>query len=330
MADRFQMRASEPPISWSEVVSPQPEEVSVATVSLAMPTRNRPQDVRRSVPTLLNTDAEAIIVVDQSSNDDTHDVLDEVGALTDPRIAYVRSNERGVSRARNLALRSFSTDIIAFTDDDCTVPTTWAADFRAIFTKGGYDVVFAPVAAPTNRGVIAGWIPEYLPLEAGRTRADGDPINSFGYTANVAISARTVETIGLFDEWLGPGSEHNLGGEDTDYGYRALRAGLCVGVETYPVVTHYGAKSGSAFDAARHTYQRGAAAFLDKHARLGDRAAQRREVQALLAPLREASANALRLRRPSGLGVVKSFITGIVSARRHYRVERTTKLYVPR
>jgi GT2 family glycosyltransferase len=186
------------------------------------------------------------------------------------------------------------------------------------------------VAAPTERDGLVGWIPEYLPGETGQVKPDGDPIGSFGFTANMAVTARLVAAIGLFDEWLGPGSEHNIGGEDTDYGYRALRAGFAVGIERSPVVTHYGARSGSSFDAARNTYQRGAGAFLDKHTRLGDRAARRRELLGLYEPIREAAGNVFRLRRPSGLGVARSFASGVVAARRHYRVDSASMLYVPR
>jgi GT2 family glycosyltransferase len=123
---------------------------------------------------------------------------------------------------------------------------------------------------------------------------------------------------------------HNIGGEDTDFGYRAVRAGFRVGVESSPAVTHYGVKSGDAFESTRRTYQRGAGAFLDKHTRLGDPIARRRELAGLTAPLRQAAANVVRLRRPSGLGVARSFLAGVLTARRHYRVDPVTKLYVPR
>ena len=65
-----------------------------------------------------------MVVVDQSTDERTRAVLEELGALADARMTYVPSDERGVSRARNRAFAACSTDILAFTDDDCTVPPT--------------------------------------------------------------------------------------------------------------------------------------------------------------------------------------------------------------
>ncbi len=146
----------------------------------------------------------------------------------------------------------------------------------------------------------------------------------------MAVTASLAAAVGPFDEWLGPGSRHNIGGEDTDFGYRAVRAGFRVGVESSPAVTHYGVKSGDEFESTRRTYQRGAGAFLDKHTRLGDAAARQREIAGLTAPLGQAGSNVIHLRRPSGLGVARSFLAGILTARRHYRVDPVSKLYVPR
>ena len=248
--------------------------MSGPTIAAVLCTRNRPDDVRRGMPTLLSTDADMIIIVDQSTEPSTRQVLDEVGAFDDHRVQYVASGERGVSRARNRAIEVCSTDLMAFTDDDCTVPPSWVHDIRKLMADQHYDLMFAPVVAPTDRDGLEGWIPEYLPSATGQVAVDCDPVGAFGFTANMAMTSELASAIGPFDEWLGPGSEHNIGGEDTDLGYRALRAGFAVGVEASPAVTHYGARSGAAFDTTRTTYQRGTGAFLDKHRRLGDAAAR--------------------------------------------------------
>lgn len=304
--------------------------MSVRSVSTVIPTRNRPEEIQRCVPTVLATNTDRIVIVDQSQDEATQAALNDLGALRDRRVSYLASTERGVSRARNTALAACVTDIVAFTDDDCTVPPSWADEIRATMGELGYDLMFAPVAAPAERGDLVGWIPEFLPERTGLVDLRGDPISSFGYTANLAMTARVYASIGPFDEWLGPGSVHNIGGEDTDYGYRALRAGFAVGVASAPTVTHYGAKAGRSFDAARKTYQRGAGAFLDKHARLGDATALRRELLGIWLPLRQAAGNAVRLRRPSGLGDAWSFVGGVGAGRRHYRIDKGRILYVPR
>src|SRR4051812_48544742 len=125
--------------------------MSRPSVSAVVPTRNRPEDVRRCLRSLLATDVDEIVMVDQSTDDLTRRVLDEIGATADDRLVYVASDERGVSRARNTAVRACSGEVIAFTDDDCTVTTTWADEYRSRMGPGGYDLLFAPVAAPAQR-----------------------------------------------------------------------------------------------------------------------------------------------------------------------------------
>jgi GT2 family glycosyltransferase len=300
------------------------------TVSVVVATRNRHEDIRRSVPTLLATDAEEVVVVDQSTDDLTSDVLAELGAFDDRRLRYVRSRERGVSRGRNAALDAASGDIVAFTDDDCTVPTSWAEAYRQLVAAEGYGLIFAPVLAPNDRDGLPGWIPEYRPAHLGQVPVDCDPVEAFGFTANMAVTREVVSKIGGFDVYLGPGSERALGGEDTDFAYRAFRTGVPVATVASNAVTHYGAREGEALDATRRSYLRGAGAMLDKHRRLGDRPARHRELLGLLDPLREALSNAARFRRPSGLGSAGSFARGVLTARVFYAIDRTAQVYVPR
>jgi hypothetical protein len=194
----------------------------------------------------------------------------------------------------------------------------------------GYDLMFAPVVAPPEPHGLEGWIPEFRPTRSGRVGRDDDPITAFGFGANFAVRTDAARVIGPFDVYLGAGSDVIGAGEDTDFGYRALRAGLVVGIERSPEVRHYGARAGAALDSLRRNYQRGAGAMLDKHRRAGDRRARRRELEGLLEPLREGARNALRLRRPSGVGVARDFASGAIDARRRYHVDPSSRLYVAR
>ena len=63
-----------------------------------------------------------VLIVDQSTNDDT---AEAVRNLPQERLVYLRSDTRGVAAARNVGVAHASTNIIVFTDDDCTMPCDW-------------------------------------------------------------------------------------------------------------------------------------------------------------------------------------------------------------
>src|SRR5262245_38636153 len=102
------------------------ENTSQPLVSAAICTRNRPNKIGHAIESVLtntypNFD---LTVIDQSTSDETESLARRIGKR-DGRIRYQRMNKSGLSRARNLAIASTTGQYIAFTDDDCIVPTDW-------------------------------------------------------------------------------------------------------------------------------------------------------------------------------------------------------------
>lgn len=87
------------------------------TVSVIIPTYNRAQYIGESIRSvLLQTYADfEIIIVDDGSTDDTPKVIE---AISDPRVRYVRQENRGRSQARNHALSLARGRYITFLDSD--------------------------------------------------------------------------------------------------------------------------------------------------------------------------------------------------------------------
>src|SRR5215510_16389067 len=87
-------------------------------VSVIIPTYNRAEFLRLAITSVLNQTFQdfEIIVVDDASEDHTHEVVSD---FSDKRIKYIRheANKR-VSAARNTGVLSASGDYIAFLDDD--------------------------------------------------------------------------------------------------------------------------------------------------------------------------------------------------------------------
>src|SRR5579885_615874 len=95
------------------------------TVSVVVPTRNRPGHVVPCAESILtNADALEVIFVDQSDDSQTADAL---ATIQDPRLRCVRSEQRGVTKGRNLGIELSKGEIVAFTDDDCRARADWVA-----------------------------------------------------------------------------------------------------------------------------------------------------------------------------------------------------------
>jgi glycosyltransferase involved in cell wall biosynthesis len=107
------------------------------TVTVVIPTFNRAGVVCGAVESVLgqlSTDFQCeVIVIDDGSTDETALVLS--GYL--PRIKYIRTENRGVSAARNLGILESSSDWIAFLDsDDLWHPSKLAEQFKCIDMTG--------------------------------------------------------------------------------------------------------------------------------------------------------------------------------------------------
>src|SRR5258706_11781700 len=100
-------------------------------VSIVIPPRNRAADATACVRSILSRDGFAeLIVVDQSDDRSTELAM---AALPDPRLRYVSSTLRGATNGRNVGIEASSSEIVAFTDDDCRVAPDWAASIGRIF-----------------------------------------------------------------------------------------------------------------------------------------------------------------------------------------------------
>jgi GT2 family glycosyltransferase len=187
-----------------------------------------------------------IILVDQSDDDATRAVC-EASLGTRSQLTYLRMREKGLSRARNLALEASNGDIVAFLDDDCTVEPDWLDTIWAVFRRHPkaalvYGTVHAVSAAS------GAYVPQYVVKAERRLHGRLGAVQAEGMGASMYLRREAWQRVGPFDTWLGAGARF-LSSEDWDYTYRVLAAGGSV-VETPEVrVMHYGArdyKSGAA------------------------------------------------------------------------------------
>ncbi|MET0579066.1 MAG: glycosyltransferase family A protein [Ilumatobacteraceae bacterium] len=209
-----------------------------------MCTRNRGRRVRSTVASVLRNDWPfELIVIDQSDDDVTYEGLTSL--LDDPRLRYIRSRERGLSRSRNLGIAEARHELIIMTDDDCVVPPSFVQTMVEELTMGErVAMVFADVVEPVSSDLH--WTPtneahsDYT-VSAVRGWKSNDGVN-IGIGAAMGFRKSVVLGVGGFDEQLGAGARYHSA-EDTDIVLRLLLRHHRVHRTTRTWVDHLGART---------------------------------------------------------------------------------------
>jgi glycosyltransferase involved in cell wall biosynthesis len=294
------------------------------TVSVVVPTRNRPAHMLECARAILAIDGfSELIVIDQSDDDATKTALD---AIADRRLRYVRDHRRGVTRGRNRGIEESRGGIVAFTDDDCRVTSEWARLLVRVFASNPHvAVVCGRVQVPPHE---QGWAESFHPQHRREWQGRYPPMGQWGITANMAIRRSVLERTGAFDPMLGAGAPLRSGGEG-DFLFRVLRAGLTVVNADEVIVNHYGFRAiGQETRKLIRGYGAGSAAGFFKHVRLGDVDGMRVYFEYLGSAIRLVAGNVIRGRRPTSAFLV-GFLAGTLDSLR-FRIDRATRLYVER
>lgn len=204
------------------------------SVSVVIPTFNRAAFVGAAVDSVLAQTGEAfvceVIVIDDGSVDDTALVLERFGT----RIRYLRTENRGVSAARNLGIREARSDWIAFLDsDDVWHPTKLAEQFDCLARTGArvcFCLSHSEAGEPlddllsVDQSLALGEVRAYPPGDTRIVKASRHP-----YVQSMLVDRMILTAAGGFDESL-------YVAEDTKLIYR-LTLWHGYSVVTRPLVT---------------------------------------------------------------------------------------------
>jgi mycofactocin system glycosyltransferase len=109
-------------------------------VSVIIPVKNRPQDIRECLTSLTSLDYPKdnleIIVVNDGSTDSTGEVIQTFDVRT---VHLPRSI--GASACRNLAAREAKGDLLGFTDSDCVIHPYWLKELSSYFNDQKVGIV---------------------------------------------------------------------------------------------------------------------------------------------------------------------------------------------
>jgi glycosyltransferase involved in cell wall biosynthesis len=299
------------------------------TISAIICTRNRSDSAVEAVRSVLaNTHPSfELMVIDQSDGPETRHATARF--LSDPRFLYMPTHTRGVGRSRNIGLTKARAPIVAFTDDDCSVPENWLEVIETCFAeKQHVTVMFTNVEAGSHDDA-AGFVPTY-------ERDDSAVISDFwskrsarGIGASMAFRRDPVLANGGFDELMGPGGFFTSG-EDVDIAIRAIALGQGVYETNRVSVVHFGYRTWLEGRALAKRDWRGIGAAYIKPLRAGywgiaPVILNEMFVICLAKPLLPL----LSLRRPQGLGRSVAFLSGLLGGLVH-PMDKKRLVYLPK
>jgi GT2 family glycosyltransferase len=229
------LRSLLPKLAWplwlqktSEIAPRSTTALPDATVAVC--TRNRTEDLSRCLPGLdrLASLGHEVLVIDNNPSDERTREL----VATYPRVGYVREMKPGLDAARNRALTTARSEIVAFTDDDAIVDEGWLDGLRNEFNDPTVALVTGitmPLELETpaqiwfeeSNGFGRGFVRQAFDMDSMEPLASG----RIGAGVNMAIRRSCLRQIGLFDEALDGGTASQSGG-DQEFFYRVITRGF--------------------------------------------------------------------------------------------------------
>lgn len=204
--------------------------VGLPEISIVICTRNRAEQLRRCIASVLEASARLtpneveIIVVDNGSTDQTQEILRQLKLDAPVELTCILEKVPGLARARNTGIAATRGNILVFVDDDCRLVRSYLQELLRHW-RGCNGAM-----------LLGGRVELGDPADFAFTiKTDENPqeFNKFVHPAgfllgcNLTFNRAALEAIGPFDERLGAGSSLKAG-EDTDYIVRAHAEGIPV------------------------------------------------------------------------------------------------------
>ena len=174
-----------------------------------------------------------VIVVDDGSTDSTGAIAESYG------FRVIRTENRGLSRARNTGLAAATGEIVAYIDDDAYPDPDWLTYLVLTLSSSSHVGVGGPNLTPAEDGPVAQCV----------ARAPGNPTHVLLTDeeaehlpgCNMAFRKSALEAIGGFDP------RFRTAGDDVDVCWRLREQGWTLGFSPAATVWHHRRSSVSAY-----------------------------------------------------------------------------------
>jgi len=251
--------------------------ISIRSHTIVVTTYNKPAILAASLDHLLACEIPAdldveVVVVDNASSDDTPAVIDAFVRKFPARAEHLCETRRGNGHARNAGIARARGEIITVLDHDVIVGRDFIRLVRHEFERLGSRGVIGGRLEPWDRTRQAHF---FLTRPDEQVYGPLDQPAGFIHGGNLSFHRDVIARIGGYDERFGAGT--SLPASDTDFAYRAWRAGCELRYSPAIVAFHnHGRHDGAELFATYRSYWIANGAFLMKHILRGDRAMLRR------------------------------------------------------
>jgi GT2 family glycosyltransferase len=294
--------------------------------SLIISSRDRHSLLAAAVKSVMAGTAvpDELIVVDQSESPSPE--LSQIAATVPSWLRYTLSDERGLSRGRNLGIALARGQWLCFIDDDVVVTRDWFARLSDAMERVGTRTVITGRVLGGEPEQVGAFAPS-LALAEEPFVYRGRPGKDVLHPHNMAVPRTAFDEIGLFDARFGTGSRFPSS-EDNDLGFRLLEAGYAIAYDPTIIATHRAWRTPRALLPVRWSYGRGQGAYFLKHATARDRYMLRRLQEDLWRHVKRVPGRATQnVREAAGdlvysAGVIVGAIEWLASTRRRHSPSR--------
>ena len=234
------------------------------TLSIIMPTYNRPDTIKQVLESLDNQtiprkDYE-VIVVDDGSNYDVKNYIKKFN------VKYFRQNNSGPSKARNLGVKEATGKYIAFIGDDTILNKNWVEEHLKTHEEKGPNIAVLGFT-PWHKKLAVNKFMKYLAPNGPQFNYSAiKNINNCGFdffwTSNLSLERKWF-TKNKFDEDF-PWAAY----EDLELSYRLHKKGLRIVYNKNAVVNHYHEYNPEKYFKKQDTMAKAAIIFYKKHPEL--------------------------------------------------------------
>lgn len=166
-----------------------------------------------------------VVVIDDGSTDETSRIAERYP------VRLIRTENKGLSSARNTGMHAATGDIVAYIDDDAYPDPHWLTYLAASFARTDHAGIGGPNIAPPNDGAIADCI----------ANAPGGPVHVLLSDelaehipgCNMAYRRDRLMAVGGFDP------RFRVAGDDVDLCWRLQERGWTLGFSPAAVVWHH-------------------------------------------------------------------------------------------
>lgn len=240
-------------------------------ISVIICTRDRPERLRACLESLNTSEPKPfeVLVMDQSRNGSTRHMVEEFASASTLDVHYTKLDSVGHTRSRNAGVKASRGEIIAFTDDDCTVDADWIGVLAKEFADTSVDCVCGGTR-PADHGERPrqAWLSTLYPLSRRRVTRLMNPVMA-GRGNNMAFRKSSLLGLGGFNEQIGVGT-HLYAGDDLDLFCRLLDVSGVMIQSSEAMVSHAQPDDLSSVLVKKRAYAISSSAVLAIRARQGD------------------------------------------------------------